>query len=989
MSAYTPHEAIIYDVAQLPVQHPGKLIGRETVLAQVYTQLKEGQPVLIYGASANGKTALAATLATAYAQQSGGVLWLSVDNPRLEELLVRVGRAYNISEITASDTPIDRIASIENILRENRPFIVMDGAIDAGVLSRFISRCAEGLPLLATSEIPLNGLWANVAVPPLESEQAAALYKREGRVAINEYDDDVFEIIDIIGRSPLAVIIAGRAMVASKHTPDNFLKLLSQISTSTGSQGTTLAITASFRALNGALQGLMLMMGAMFPNGASTELVSRVSGAAEESVEQAMTILAQLNLIGRTTRYGGHHYHMHPAVYQFANQSLERAGKLAGLRRKAHDTIIAYANQHSQAHNADKLAGEMDTFIGLANWSIRNNDRQTALELASTLQSAGDFVAERGYHYEVGHMRDDGNQPFPAHSQENRPLIPVFDDEAEEDSQMAVAVPNPASNLFQTLDDIKDDVEEFFDDDLDEDDDEPDTVIAPEDRPASPTAFLERFLEDDDEDQDTDASNIFQTLDDIKDDVEEFFDDDDEEEEPDSVVTSDDRPVLPPAFLERFLEDEDDQDTEDHVPSVFKSPEDHILLFDDDASAGETDIEPLIPDEHPLSFLQAFSKPEADSQNLFADDDLDDDEEEALSFPEDISEEVVIPTRLEDMDEAQLRVNLAEVRQAGDTDKQIEILKILADRQVKDHSENEAITTYNEILTVYEAIDDEEGILDMLDMLSALMVKTENPQPAIMHASRGVRLAQDQGDDVTLTQLYITLGDARQALGESGQAIADYESALKVTRDNDDTQHEAIVLYKLGYAQLDDGDAELSVDTLEQALALFKTQGKRDYEGRVMGALGSALSDLARWSEAMRFHTSALYIAREVHDRDEEALQLMSLAYAAVQAGELGDAVLRYRQALYLAFIADDADNIISIIVDLARLLLRSRSYANIANMLIQTAEVYEAHDRDVLQLRAQVDEIIANAQATGTTFKQTDGNARQYAQNAYQLLDD
>lgn len=978
MSDYTPHEAIIFDVNQLPVQHPGKLIGREAILAQVYTQLKQDQPVLIYGASANGKTALAATLATAYAQQTGGVLWLSVDNPRLEELLVRVGRAYNISEITASDSPIDLIDSVEQVLHKNRPFIVIDGAIEAGVLSRFISHCAEGLPLLATSEVPINGIWNNIAVPPLETEQAAALYKREGRVAINEYDDDVFEIIDIIGRSPLAVIIAGRAMIASKQTPDNFLKLLSHISTATGSQGTTLAITASFRALNGALQGLMLMMGAMFPNGATTELVSRVSGAAEESVEQAMTILAQLNLVGRTSRYGGHHYHMHSAVYHFAHQSLERAGKLAGLRRKAHDTIIAYATEHSEARRFDKLSAEMDTFIALGKWSHQNQDRQTAVELSATLQSAGHFVLDRGYQYEVNQIRTD-SQPFPAHSGENRPIIPVFDDEdVEEESNMAVAI--PPNNLFKTLETIQEEVEEFFEDEDEIESNQPEELETP--------SFLQSFLDDDDE-EDT-SSHVFQSLDDIQDKVEDTAD------EPET-----------PSFLQSFLDDDDEEDTsssdvfqalddvqdnEDELPLVFTSP-DHRFVFEGDSSeddAVEKDqSDTLGQPDHPLSFLQTFQETASAPEDLFVEEEEEADDEEVSLFSEDVSEEIVAPVALEDMDEAQLRINLAAVRQSGDIKQQILILEVLGERQIEDHSDNEAIATYNELLTVYESLDDEESILEMLDMLSALMIKTENPQPAIMHASRGIRLAQDHGDDVTLTQLYITLGDARQALGESPQAIADYESALKVTRDNNDTQHEAIVLYKLGYAQLDDGDAETAVETLEQALTLFKVQGKRDYEGRVMGALGSALSDLERWSEAMRFHTSALYIAREVHDRDEESLQLMSLAYAAVQAGELGDAVLRYRQALYLAFLADDADNIISIIVDLARLLLRSRAYANIVNMLIQTAEVYEANDRDVVQLRTQVDEIIAQAQATGATLKHTDGNAREYAQNAYQLLDE
>ncbi len=877
MSAYTPHEAIIRDPKQLPVMHPGKLIGREAVLGQVYAHLKENRAVLIHGAVGYGKTALAATLATAYAQQPGGVLWMIVDNPRLEELLVRVGRAYAIAEISNSDTPMGMVGAVENTLKANKPFIVIDGVISADVLSRFINRCVDGLPLLVTATEAMVGAWETVEIPALEPEQAAALFKREGRVAVNEYDDDVFEVVETVGKSPLSIIITARAMAASKQTPESLVKLLGQISTTTNTRGTSLALTTSFRALNGALQGLMLMMGALFPAGATAELISMVSGAAEDSVEQAMTILAQLHLVERTTRYGLHHYRMHMLVYQFANQSLESAGKLGGLRQKAREAIIGYARKHSNPANADKLAAEIDTFMALALWARKNGDRPASLELAGILNNAGGFLRERGYIYEVMQMRDvsTGSSPFPAYPEDAMPVIPVLDDDEEEDS-----------DIYAVDEDALEDVE---------DDDDP----------------LLR------------------------------------------------RPVFarPPT-----LYDEDDEDDDDYPIADADDDDDDFIEDDDD-------------------FVDEDEEDDFDG-NLFEDDELS---------PEDMMSAPPLPmlNNLTGLDETQLRTALAQERQAGDVDRQITVLKTLAEKQLSAGMENEAIATYSEVLSAFEAINDEDGILETEDMLSALMVKTGNLQPAIMHASRGVRLAQDLADDITLTQLYITLGDARQMLGESAQAMQDYNAALTLTRQHDDSQHEAIVLYKLGYAQLDDGDAEGAIDMLEQALALFKAQGKRDYEGRVMGGLGSAFSDLERWSEAMRFYTSGLYIAREVQDQEEEVLQISSLAYAAVQAGQLGDAVLRYRQALHLALVMDNKDNIVSLVVDLARLLLRSDSYASIAEMLIRTAEAYEPNDRDVLQLRQQVDATIARAGATGAPLKPVKGDARLYAENAYQLLNE
>ena len=50
-------------------------------------------------------------------------------------------------------------------------------------------------------------------------------------------------------------------------------------------------------------------------------------------------------------------------------------------------------------------------------------------------------------------------------------------------------------------------------------------------------------------------------------------------------------------------------------------------------------------------------------------------------------------------------------------------------------------------------------------MLSALMVKTDNSQASILHANRGIKLAEELNDDTTRMNLLMTLGDARQDLG--------------------------------------------------------------------------------------------------------------------------------------------------------------------------------------------------------------------------------
>jgi tetratricopeptide (TPR) repeat protein len=381
---------------------------------------------------------------------------------------------------------------------------------------------------------------------------------------------------------------------------------------------------------------------------------------------------------------------------------------------------------------------------------------------------------------------------------------------------------------------------------------------------------------------------------------------------------------------------------------------------------------------------------------LDEDFDVDDDSErlEAIfisNVEEDDTGQVRVPVSeivdLDTNDLAKLRSALAEVKQSGDSVQQIKVLKTIGSVQIEQDAEIEALATYSELLNTYETLDDDEGKLDAIDMLSSLLVKTDNPQAAVMHATRGVKLAHDLGDEDTQTQILITLGDAHQQLGEGGKAVENYSDALSMTRSRNDAQNEAIALYKLGYAQLDDGDPDTAIHTWEQALQLFRKHNKRNYESRVLGGLGSAHSDLQHWPEAVNYHSSALHIAREVGNSEEEALQLSSLAYAALQAEQLGEAVLRYRQALHLAYESEDEDTIISTIVALARLLLRSRRHVSVAELIVNDGLELERTDKELYQLKERIikDKVLANSQ--GLEMIEVHGTARTYALNAYKLL--
>lgn len=831
MTDFTAHESPAHDVNALPLMHPGRPVGRDDLLKEIYAHIQARRPVLLYGDSGNGKTALAAALSAAFLQQPGGVLWLASGTHPLPQLLVQVGRALGIDDITTNEQPAARIGAVSTALTTQKPFIVLDNVADALAPQQFIEKAADNLSLILISDTELAGSWESVHVPALSDMDAGVLFKQKAGIQDNKHDIDVYAVTKQLGYKVLPIVMAARSMVAAKQTPSDYYNNLKQVIESTG-DATLATIGLTYRALNNALQGLVLMLGATFRGEASLDFLSAISGVPEGGILQPMSILSQLYLVEKFERQGKAYYRLHQRVYEFAQAALKGKNQLAGLQKKVHDTTLAYAKQNAvSGHvNTANLAKEMDNFIAAAMWASEQGNRETANELVATLTQADDFVQSAGYVYELLALRNLGSgstAAFPAYG------------------------PDPVLEVEDTPDD------DFYD-----------------------------------------------------------YDDDDDFENDDESILEDD-----------ILKDEDD--------------------------------------------------------DVFAAAPLDD-----LDVEEGMDSAALRTDAITGIDVDQLRQALAQSKSQGDAARTIQILKAIGKVQVGQDKDTEAIATYNEVLETYEEQSDPEGTLDALNMLAALLSKTGNHQAAVMHATRGIQLAGERGDRATELELNTTLGDARQDLGETASAIEAFNKALGISRTIGDKQNEALSLYKLGYAHLDNNDTDDAIHNLEQARELFKVQMKRDYEGRVLGGLGSAHSDLEQWSEAIGYYQSALHIAREVQDKDDEMLQLNNLGQAQVHAGKLPDALLSYRQALHLAFSSGKREEIVSGVVDLVRLMLKSYRLLDISDLLLEEALMLESDDRDVNILVDDVSAKRQEAQTRGIQQAPINGTAQQYAANAYSLLE-
>ena len=336
------------------------------------------------------------------------------------------------------------------------------------------------------------------------------------------------------------------------------------------------------------------------------------------------------------------------------------------------------------------------------------------------------------------------------------------------------------------------------------------------------------------------------------------------------------------------------------------------------------------------------------------------------------------------IEQVKLRTALSFARQHEDTPRVLQILEAVGKVQIDQNREGEAVSTYNEILAIYEKQEDNKGILETLDMLAGLLVRSDSAVSALEHVQRGLHLAEELADYEAEMFLQVTRGDAHKALGEAAIAVEAYESALSNARHRDDLQNEALILYKLGMAYLESNESRRAIEMLEDANDRFKQQGKRDMEGQVLRGLGEVNVKLERWSEAVNFHTSALYIAREIDDRALEGRQLRHLGQILIKADKLPEALTRLRQALHVAYEAQNRDDIVGIIADLVSLMMRNLFLSSIAELLISDGLSYDPENRELLLLKNEVAGAKERAAARGIALAVVAGSARDYAANAY-----
>jgi tetratricopeptide (TPR) repeat protein len=372
-----------------------KLIGRDTLLAEIQALLDQGERVLLQGIGGIGKTSLAAEVIGARLRESKGpALWLRAGDADAAKLMLALARALDPDVVMSSDANPQAIRKLLGA-REAR-LIALDDAWNDEALRYLLDALPPRLPLLVTSRHRMPG-GKIIDVGELELATALQLLSYHAGQAFDASDSAAADLCRALGNHPFALEIAGNTLQVDELTPGEFLQRMSGAphlirapgdSGEPGRASVRDLLDASVEALDEETRSVFFAFGALFAPQATPEMIARLMN---RTADNELTTLGRRGLAKRTRQPDGEiaTFRLHDLAYSFA-----RAGTPV-TRAQAVEACRGYTTQYIE--DVDRLDAERANILKAAQAAHEAGDTASLLAIMRALTVDGPYLSARGH----------------------------------------------------------------------------------------------------------------------------------------------------------------------------------------------------------------------------------------------------------------------------------------------------------------------------------------------------------------------------------------------------------------------------------------------------------------------------------------------------------------------------------------------------------------------------------------------------------------
>ena len=150
------------------------------------------------------------------------------------------------------------------------------------------------------------------------------------------------------------------------------------------------------------------------------------------------------------------------------------------------------------------------------------------------------------------------------------------------------------------------------------------------------------------------------------------------------------------------------------------------------------------------------------------------------------------------------------------------------------------------------------------------------------------------GEGITLGRI----GLAYERLGDYPQAVSYFEKALEVAESTNNSQLEATIQGNLGNNYLRLGEYPQATTAFDRSFSLWQQLGNKGAQGQVLRGQGNVQIALGNYEKALNLHQKSLNVAQSLKDTEGLVYSYNSLGTIYANQGEYERATEQYQQSL-------------------------------------------------------------------------------------------
>ncbi|MER6672908.1 tetratricopeptide repeat protein [Streptomyces sp. NPDC000983] len=213
---------------------------------------------------------------------------------------------------------------------------------------------------------------------------------------------------------------------------------------------------------------------------------------------------------------------------------------------------------------------------------------------------------------------------------------------------------------------------------------------------------------------------------------------------------------------------------------------------------------------------------------------------------------------------------------------------------------HEAITAHQDSMSHYRALGNRLGQAQTTQGLGEIYQGQGRYDEATAAYLEALALYRTLGNRLGQANATRSLGDTHQAQGRDDEATAAYQEALALYRALGNRHGQANATKSLGDIHRLQGRYARAISTYQEAMALYQAVGDRHGQADITEGLGHVHKDQGRYDAATTAYRDALALRHALGNRHGQANATVSIADVHLLQGEYARATSTYENALSL-----------------------------------------------------------------------------------------